>query len=132
MSTVTRDADGEPVVTIYFNPKCGTARTTLGLIRDAGFEPEIIEYLKHPPGRERLVALMTKAGLTAAELVRSRDTLYAELDLGRPGVTDETLIDAMAAHPILMNRPIVVTARGVRLCRPADTVMQLLPEVQSK
>ena len=127
MVEITRGKDGKPAVTIYFNPKCGTARSTLAMIRDAGYEPLIIEYLKTPPGRPRLVELMRAAGLTPQALVRPKEKLFAELDLGRDGVTDTALIDAMVAHPILMNRPIVVTAKGTRLCRPADTVAEILP-----
>ncbi|MGE3712785.1 MAG: arsenate reductase (glutaredoxin) [Hyphomicrobiaceae bacterium] len=127
MTEITRGKDGSPVVTIYHNPKCSTSRTTLGLIREAGIEPEVIEYLKTPPGRERLVELMQAAGLAVRDLIRAKEQTYADLSLGAPGVSDKALIDAMASHPILMNRPIVVTAKGVRLCRPADRVRDILP-----
>lgn len=111
-------------VTIYHNPKCGTSRTTLAMIEAAGIKPEVIEYLKTPPGRMRLVSLMKEAGLTPREIIRSKEKLFAELDLDR--ASDEALIDAMVAHPILMNRPIVVTEKGVRLCRPADMLAEIL------
>jgi len=126
MAGITRGKDGKPAVTIYHNPKCGTSRTTLGLIREAGIEPEVIEYLKTPPSRTRLLDLMKQAGLTPRELIRAKEKAYAELDLGAAGVTDKALVDAMAEHPILMNRPIVVTRKGVRLCRPADRLREIL------
>lgn len=116
----------KPKVTIYHNPKCGTSRTTLAAIRAAGIEPEVIEYLKDPPGRTRLVELMKSAGLTAAELIRAKEKVFAELGLDRDGVTQKALVDAMVEHPILMNRPIVVTPKGVRLCRPADRLYEIL------
>ena len=128
MPEITRGPSGKPAVTIYHNPKCGTSRTTLAMIRDAGIEPDVIEYLKVPPGRARLVELMKAAGLSPRQLIRAREKTFAELGLGAVGVSDTALIDAMAAHPILMNRPIVVTAKGVRLCRPADTVVEILPK----
>ncbi len=126
MNEITRGAGGKPAVTIYHNPKCGTSRTTLAAIREAGIEPEVIEYLKTPPGRARLVALMTEAGLSARELIRSKEKVFAELGLDGANVTNAALIDAMVEHPILMNRPIVVTAKGVRLCRPADRLSEIL------
>ena len=126
MADITRGPDGEPVAVIYHNPKCGTSRTTLGLIREAGIEPEVIEYLKTPPSRTRLLDLMKQAGLTPRELIRAKEKAYAELDLGAAGVTDKALVDAMAEHPILMNRPIVVTRKGARLCRPADRLREIL------
>jgi arsenate reductase len=119
-----------PRITIYHNPACGTSRNTLALIRNAGVEPEIIEYLKTPPDRATLVDLLARAGMRPRELLREKDTLYAELGLGAAHWTDEQLIDQMLAHPILMNRPIVVTPRGVRLCRPAETVFDILPSSQ--
>ena len=128
MNGTTRTDDGKPAVTIYYNPKCGTSRTTLAAIRKAGIEPEVIEYLKSPPGRARLVELMKAAGLSARELIRSKEKVFAELDLDGPKVTDAALIDAMVEHPILMNRPIVVTAQGVRLCRPADRLAEIFQE----
>ncbi len=113
--------------TIYHNPKCGTSRNTLALIRDAGIEPEIIEYLKQPPSREALKEMINKAGLTVRGAIRSKEAPYAELGLDDPSLTDDQLLDAMVRHPILINRPFVVTDRGVRLCRPADAVHDILP-----
>jgi arsenate reductase (glutaredoxin) len=113
-----------PKITIYHNPKCGTSRATLAAIEAAGIEPEVIEYLKTPPGRARLVALMEAAGLSPREIIRSKDKLFTELAL--EGATDQALIDAIVAHPILMNRPIVVTPKGARLCRPADRLQEIL------
>jgi arsenate reductase len=115
-------------VTIYHNPQCGTSRNTLALIREAGFEPTIIEYLKDPPSRATLVGLIKCMGGGARPLLRERGTPYAELGLGDASLPEEKLIDAMMAHPILMNRPVVVTARGVRLCRPPEKVLEILPK----
>lgn len=115
-------------IRIYFNPRCGTARNTLALIRERGFEPEVIEYLKTPPTREELVALIAASGLTAQEIIRSKEPVFDELGLADPARTDDELIDAMIAHPILMNRPIVVTPLGTRLCRPAEVVLDILPQ----
>ncbi len=126
MNEITRGAGGTPTVTIYHNPKCGTSRTTLAAIREAGIEPEVIEYLKSPPGRARLIELMNAAGLSPRELIRAREKLFAELGLDGVDVTDAARIDAMVDHPILMNRPIVVTTKGVRLCRPADRLAEIL------
>ncbi len=126
MSEITKGSNGRSAVTIYHNPKCGTSRTTLAAIRAAGIEPEVIEYLKNPPGRARLVELMKAAGLEASDLIRPKEKVFADLDLGRDGVTEKTMIDAMVEHPILMNRPIVVTSKGVRLCRPADRLNEIL------
>ena len=116
-----------PRVTIYHNPACGTSRNTLALIRNAGVEPQIIEYLKTPPDRATLVDLLTRAGMRPRELLREKEKRYAELGLGAAHWSDEQLIDQMLAHPILMNRPVVVTSRGVRLCRPPETVRDILP-----
>jgi arsenate reductase len=113
-------------VTIYHNPACGTSRNTLAMIRQSGEEPTIIEYLETPPSRERLVALIAEMGLTPRDLLRTKGTPYEELGLGDPGKTDDQLIDAMVAHPVLINRPIVVTPRGVRLCRPSEVVFEIL------
>ncbi|MEP6841235.1 MAG: arsenate reductase (glutaredoxin) [Bradyrhizobium sp.] len=113
-------------VTIYHNPSCGTSRNTLAMIRQSGEEPEVIEYLKTPPGRTRLVELITALGISARELLREKGTPYAELGLADPKWSDDELIDFMLAHPILINRPIVVTAKGVRLCRPSELVLDLL------
>ncbi|SEA09251.1 arsenate reductase (glutaredoxin) [Acidovorax soli] len=117
-------------VTIYHNPKCGTSRNTLAMIRNSGVEPEVIEYLKTPPSRETLVSLIAATGQPVINAVRSKETLFTELNLGAPGVTDDQLIDAMLAHPILINRPIVVTPRGTRLCRPSEAVLDILPQPQ--
>ena len=111
---------------IYHNPACGTSRNTLAMIRQSGEEPEVIEYLKTPPSRARLVGLIAAMGITARELLREKGTPYAELVLSDPKWTDDELIDFMLAHPILINRPVVVTAKGVRLCRPSERVLDLL------
>ena len=118
-------------VTIYHNPACGTSRNTLALIRNAGIEPEIIEYLQTPPDRGTLKSLIARMGIRPRELLREKGTPYAELGLGEDRWTDEQLIDQMLAHPILINRPIVVTPLGVRLCRPAERVLDLLPRGQA-
>ena len=116
--------------TIYHNPACGTSRNTLGLIRNAGIEPTVIEYLKNPPDRATLIDLIKRAGLSVREAVREKGTPFAELGLDYPATTDEQLIDAMLAHPILINRPFVVTPTGVRLCRPSEVVLDILPAQQ--
>jgi len=117
-------------VTIYHNPACGTSRNVLGLIRNAGIEPTVIEYLQTPPTRDTLVSLVARMGVPVRAVLREKGTPYAELGLGDPALGDDALIDAMMAHPILMNRPIVVTPRGVRLCRPSEQVLDLLPAPQ--
>jgi arsenate reductase len=117
-------------VAIYHNPKCGTSRNTLALIRNAGIEPAIIEYLKTPPDRATLVSLLKRMGMKPRELLREKGTPYAELKLGEPHWSDEELIDQMLAHPILINRPIVVTPWGVKLCRPSEAVLDILPVPQ--
>jgi arsenate reductase (glutaredoxin) len=117
-------------VTIYHNPACGTSRNTLGLIRNAGIEPEIIEYLEHPPSRERLVAMLRDAGLSPREVLRQKGTPYAELGLDDETLTDDHLVDAMMRHPILINRPLVVSELGTRLCRPSEAVLDILPRPQ--
>lgn len=117
-------------VTIYHNPECGTSRNTLGLIRNAGIEPAVIEYLHNPPDRATLVDLIERAGLTVAAAVREKGTPFLELGLDAPDTTDEQLIDAMLAHPILINRPFVLTPAGVRLCRPSELVLEILPVPQ--
>lgn len=114
-------------VTIYHNPRCGTSRDTLALIRNAGIEPAVIEYLQTPPSRDTLRQLVTATGLPARELLRAKEALCAELGLDDPALGDDALIEAMAAHPILMNRPLVVTPLGARLCRPSTLVMDILP-----
>lgn len=113
-------------VTIYHNPACGTSRNTLAMIRASGVEPEVIEYLKNPPGRERLLELIAAMGVSARDILREKGTPYLELGLNDLSLPQEALIDAMTQHPILINRPIVVTAKGVRLCRPSELVLPLL------
>lgn len=114
------------------NPACGTSRNTLALIRNAGVEPHVIEYLKTPPTRLLLRQLLERAGLTVRQVLREKGTPYAELDLGNPARTDEDLLDAIEAHPVLINRPLVVTPKGVRLCRPSELVLDLLPPQQGE
>jgi arsenate reductase len=117
-------------VTIYHNPDCGTSRNTLGLIRNSGIEPMVIEYLKTPSDRTTLLTLIELAGLSARDALREKGTPYAELGLDNPALSDNQLIDAMLAHPILINRPFVATPVGVRLCRPSELVLDLLPTPQ--
>ena len=117
-------------ITIYHNPNCGTSRNVLALIRNSGAEPEVVEYLKTPPGRAKLVELVAQLGIPVRELMRQKGTPYDELQLGNPALSDDALLDAMVAHPILMNRPIVVTPLGTRLCRPSETVLDILPQAQ--
>jgi arsenate reductase (glutaredoxin) len=114
-------------VVIYHNPDCGTSRNTLGLIRNAGVEPQIVEYLKTPPSRQTLLHLIARMNISVRALLRKKGTPYRELGLADPTMTDDALLDAMMAHPILINRPIVMTPLGVRLCRPSETVLDLLP-----
>jgi arsenate reductase len=113
-------------VTIYHNPDCGTSRNTLAMIRQSGEEPEVIEYLKNPPSRARLIELIEATGIPVRALLREKGTPYAELGLADPKWSDDQLIDFMLAHPILINRPIVVTPKGVKLCRPSEAVLDLL------
>ncbi|WP_458097834.1 arsenate reductase (glutaredoxin) [Roseomonas sp. WA12] len=117
-------------VTIFHNPACGTSRNVLALIRDSGEEPEVIEYLKTPPTRDVLADLIRRMGVPIRAALREKGTPYAELGLSDPALTDDQLLDAMLAHPILINRPIVVTPLGVRLCRPSEAVLGLLPNPQ--
>ncbi len=117
-------------VTIYHNPACGTSRNVLALIRNSGDEPYIIEYLKTPPTRAGLIGLIDRMGITVRDLLRRKDTPYDELKLEDPALTDDQLLDAMIAYPILMNRPIVVTPKGVKLCRPSEAVLDILPQPQ--
>ena len=114
-------------VIIYHNPDCGTSRNTLALIRNAGIEPHVIEYLKTPPTRTLLKQLIDRMGVPVRAVIREKGTPFAELGLDDPSLTDDQLLDAMMAHPILINRPIVVTPKGVRLCRPSEAVLDLLP-----
>jgi arsenate reductase len=114
-------------ILIYHNPSCGTSRNTLGLIRNCGVEPRVIEYLKTPPSRDELLALLARMVISPRELLRKKGTPYDELKLDDPALTDDQLIDVMMARPILINRPIVVTPKGVRLCRPSEAVLDILP-----
>ncbi|MDP3170955.1 MAG: arsenate reductase (glutaredoxin) [Polaromonas sp.] len=117
-------------ITIYHNPQCGTSRNTLALIRNSGAEPEVIEYLQTPPSRETLQQLVSAMGVPVREVIRQKGTPYAELQLDNPALSDAQLLDAMLAHPILINRPIVVTPLGTRLCRPSEAVLDILPAPQ--
>ncbi|MBN9035525.1 MAG: arsenate reductase (glutaredoxin) [Rhizobiales bacterium] len=114
-------------VIIYHNPDCGTSRNTLAMIRNSGVEPHVIEYLKTPPSRDMLTQLIARMGIPVRALLREKGRPYAELGLGNPALSDRELLDAMMAHPILINRPIVVSPRGVKLCRPSEEVLDLLP-----
>jgi arsenate reductase len=114
-------------ITIYHNPACGTSRNVLGLIRATGIEPTIIEYLKTPPTREKLLELIAAMKISVRDLLRQKGTPHDELGLAVPALSDDALIDAMLAHPILINRPIVVSPLGVKLCRPSETVLDILP-----
>ena len=113
-------------VTIYHNPDCGTSRNTLAMFRQSGVEPEVVEYLKTPPDRERIVELVAAAGLSLRQALRQKDTPFAALGLDNPALDENALLDAIADHPILLNRPFVVTPRGVRLCRPSEVVLEIL------
>lgn len=117
-------------IVIYHNPVCGTSRNVLALIRNSGVEPHVVEYLKTPPTRAMLVELIARAGMTPRDLLREKGTPYAELGLDDPSLTDDALVDAMVAHPLLINRPLVVTPLGVRLCRPSEAVLDILPDPQ--
>ena len=118
------------MIAIYHNPACGTSRNTLAMIRQSGVEPEVIAYLENPPSRDKLVALIADMGIPVRGLLREKGTPYAELGLSNPDRTDGELIDAMLAHPILINRPIVVTPLGTKLCRPSEAVLAILPNPQ--
>ena len=117
-------------VTIYHNPDCGTSRNTLAMIRNAGIEPTIIEYLKTPPNRETVKSLISRAGLTVREALREKGTPYQDLGLSEASLTEDQLLDAIEAHPILLNRPFVVTSKGVKLCRPSEFVLDILSQPQ--
>ncbi|HLG80092.1 MAG TPA: arsenate reductase (glutaredoxin) [Bradyrhizobium sp.] len=119
-------------VIIYHNPDCGTSRNTLAMIRNAGIEPHVIEYLKTPPARALLQRLVARMGIPLRDLLREKGTPYQELGLADETLSDDQLLDAMTAHPILINRPIVVTPKGVRLCRPSELVLELLPPQQGE
>lgn len=120
----------DPSVTIYHNPQCGTSRNVLALIRNSGIEPHIVPYLQTPPDRAQLLALVQAMGMTVRAVLRQKGTPYDELDLGNPSWSDEDLLGFMVMHPILINRPIVVTPLGTRLCRPSEQVLDLLPQAQ--
>ncbi len=124
------DRKNVPHITIYHNPGCGTSRNGLGLIRNSGIEPEVIEYLKTPPSRDELITLIGRMGISARDLLRQKGTPHAEIGLADPTLTDNVLLDAMMAHPILINRPVVVSPMGVKLCRPSEAVLDLLPAAQ--
>lgn len=117
-------------ITIYHNPKCGTSRNTLAMIRNSGVEPEVIEYLKTPPSKAKLEALVRAAGISPRELLRAKEAIYSELNLADDKWTDDEILDFMLQHPILINRPIVVTPLGTRLCRPSELVLDILPNRQ--
>ena len=117
-------------VVIYHNPECGTSRNTLAMIRNAGIEPTVIEYLQNPPTREQLVEMIAAAGLTVRQALREKGTPFHELGLANPALSDAQLLDAAAAHSILINRPFVITPRGTRLCRPSEVVLEVLPASQ--
>ena len=117
-------------IVIYHNPECGTSRNTLAMIRNAGIEPHVVEYLKTPPSRTLLASLIERAGIAPRALLREKGTPYAELGLDNPDLTDAQLIDAMMEHPILINRPLVVSPLGVKLCRPSEEVLDLIPAAQ--
>jgi len=119
-------------IVIYHNPDCGTSRNTLALIRNAGIEPHVVEYLKTPPSRPLLRQLIARMGVSVRDVLREKGTPYAELGLADPNLTDDQILDAMMAHPILINRPIVVGPKGVRLCRPSEAVIDLLPPQQGE
>ena len=119
-------------VVIYYNPACGTSRNPLALIRNAGVEPHVIEYLLSPPSRARIRDLVARMGVNLRSVLREKGTPFAELGLGDPSLDDEALLDAIEAHPVLLNRPIVVTPKGVRLCRPSEEVIDLLPAQQGE
>ena len=127
-----RSGGGHPAieVTIYHNPACGTSRNVLGLIRNAGIEPRVVEYLNTPPSRDELAGLIRRMGIPVREVLRRNGTPFDALGLDDPSLTDGRLLDAMMAHPILINRPIVVTPLGVRLCRPSEAVLDILPDPQ--
>ena len=117
-------------ITIYHNPQCGTSRNTLALIRNSGAEPEVIEYLKTPPTRDKLLELIAQMAVPVRDVLRRKEKLYDALGLGDPALGDDALMDAMLAHPVLINRPIVVTPLGTRLCRPSEAVLDILPQPQ--
>ena len=117
-------------IIIYHNPACGTSRNALAMIREAGIEPHIVEYLKTPPSRALLIELLARAKLTPRQLLREKGTPFAELGLGNESLSDDVLLDAMIAHPILINRPLVISPAGVKLCRPSEAVLDLIPHAE--
>jgi arsenate reductase len=117
-------------IVIYHNPECGTSRNALAMIRNAGIEPHVVEYLKTPPSRAMLVELLARAGAAPRDWLREKGTPYAQLGLDDPGLSDDALLDAMIAHPVLINRPVVVSPVGVALCRPSEAVLELIPAAQ--
>ncbi|MEA3090357.1 MAG: hypothetical protein QOJ04_1699 [Caballeronia sp.] len=117
-------------ITIYHNPACGTSRNTLALICNAGIEPDVVEYLKTPPSRDTLSSVIEDAGLSVRQAIREKEKLFTELGLADASLTDEQLLDAMLTHPVLINRPFVVTPAGTRLCRPSELLLEILPEAQ--
>lgn len=119
-------------VVIYHNPDCGTSRNTLAMIRNAGIEPHVIEYLKTPPNRAMIRNLVARAGISVRDLLREKGTPFVELGLSDPALEEDALLDAIEAHPVLINRPLVVTPKGVRLCRPSEEVLDLLPQQQGE
>jgi arsenate reductase (glutaredoxin) len=119
-------------VVIYHNPACGTSRNALAMIRNAGIEPHVVEYLKTPPSRALVRQMLARAGLSVRDVLREKGTPYAELGLADPALTDDQLLDAVEAHPVLFNRPLVVSPKGVRLCRPSEVVLDLLPPQQGE
>ncbi|MCC2095457.1 MAG: arsenate reductase (glutaredoxin) [Hyphomicrobiales bacterium] len=114
-------------ITIYHNPACGTSRTVMGILREAGIQPNVIEYLKTPPSRQEMIDLLKQLNMSPREIIRTKGDLYGDLGLADQSLTDDQLLDALGEHPILMERPIVVSPKGVRVCRPADRVNDLLP-----
>lgn len=128
LNNIAKEGTYVSTITIYHNPRCGTSRNTLAAIRDSGVEPVVIEYLKTPPSRAELVGLIAASGLSVRKIMRRKEALFSELGLDDPQRSDEELIDAMVAHPILINRPIVVTPLGTRLCRPSEVVREILPK----
>ncbi|MGA4551140.1 arsenate reductase (glutaredoxin) [Methylorubrum aminovorans] len=133
MSEPASEPTPEPFdVVIYHNPACGTSRNTLAMIRNAGIEPHVVEYLKTPPSRALVRRMLARAGLSVRDVLREKGTPYAELGLADPALTDAQLLDALAAYPVLLNRPLVVSPRGVRLCRPSEAVLELLPGQQGE
>ena len=127
---MTQPAPDPVDIIIYHNPECGTSRNTLAMIRNAGIEPHVIEYLKTPPSRALLVELIGRAGMKPRDLLREKGTPFHELGLGDPKLNDDELLDAMVSHPILINRPLVVSPLGVKLCRPSEVVLDILPRDQ--